>query len=114
MMHHYPSSPQPCHFTEHSLSSFKLAHRPFPLSYCKGSQYNEEERENKGIVVKTERKERGVTPGQFVAFFEGEECLGGAVVAPLDRVKKKEKNPQETKETRRKFSKKERKIVYKF
>ena len=88
MMYHYPSYPQSCQFLQRSLPTSLIS--PFSSSYSQGSAnlqriskegINRENRVNT-VVVRTENAQRAVTPGQIIALYRGEECLGGAVVGP--------------------------------
>jgi tRNA-specific 2-thiouridylase len=37
-----------------------------------------------GLEVRFDTPQRAVTPGQSVVFYDGEVCLGGAVIAATD------------------------------
>ncbi len=40
--------------------------------------------DNGGLIVRFHRPQRAVTPGQSVVLYDGDECLGGAVIAGTD------------------------------
>jgi tRNA-specific 2-thiouridylase len=46
-----------------------------PLEMCELHQHTD------GLYIVFDRPQRGVTPGQFVAWYDGEECIGSGVIA---------------------------------
>ncbi|MEZ5544869.1 MAG: tRNA 2-thiouridine(34) synthase MnmA [Lysobacteraceae bacterium] len=79
-----------------SAATFTQGHAPAAAFSCTAKvRYRQQDEacrvhvlENGGLHVHFEHEQRAVTPGQSVVFYDGQECLGGAVIdatdAPLD------------------------------
>ena len=68
----------------------------YPLHCSAKTRYRQSDQEcvvnknNKGqLVVDFKIKQRAVTPGQSVVFYQGEECLGGAIIYDTDQLNEK-------------------------
>jgi len=73
-MHWIAGAPPGTHLTCHAQTRYRQPEEPCQVSV----------EDSGGIVVRFERPQRAVTPGQSVVLYAGEVCLGGAVIERTD------------------------------
>jgi len=72
-MHWIQGAPPAARFECHAQTRYRQAEEPCQVSV-----------EDSGCFVRFERPQRAVTPGQSVVLYQGDACLGGAVIERTD------------------------------